>query len=84
MDNRSAELHDSKILQHKSLFKVHKGSHLIRRAPDFLVNFCHWQVQADDFVVYQKLRGKKPGIKQSPGKGPAWWSLAPKYGIVEI
>lgn len=30
----------------------HKDSHLICRAPDLLVDLCHWQIQANDFVVY--------------------------------
>ena len=39
------------------LIQTEEDSHLVRRAPHLLVDLNHWQIQADDFVVYQKLKG---------------------------
>jgi hypothetical protein len=36
----------------------HNGTHLIGGAPHLLVDLSDRQVQADDFVVHQKLWGK--------------------------
>lgn len=39
--------------------KLQREPYLICRTPDLLVDFCHWQIQTNDFVVDQKLRENK-------------------------
>lgn len=59
-NHRSAPLRTAEACNDSAARNIHSSksqkTDLICGAPDLLVDFCHWQIQANDFIVHKELQ----------------------------